>query len=211
MHILPQSFYNRPTLKVAQDLLGCFLVILPSGKSRTTNAAHANSTVRYKIVEVEAYDGLNDLASHASRGRTERNKIMFGPAGMIYVYFTYGMYYMLNIVTGVKDYPAAVLIRAVEPPPPLVTSPRLRSGQTRERGAIITNGPGKLTKVLGIDKRFHGLPIYVKRHGLWIESGERIKPSQIKKTTRIGVDYAGKYRDKNWRFYIRGNQFISRK
>ena len=121
MSILPPSFYNQSTLKVAQDLLGCFLVILPDGKSPTiplSGRAHANSARRiskFKIVETEAYNGPNDLASHASRGRTARNSVMFGQPGIIYVYFTYGMHYMLNIVTEGKDYPAAVLIRAVEP------------------------------------------------------------------------------------------------
>ncbi|MDD5290545.1 MAG: DNA-3-methyladenine glycosylase [Patescibacteria group bacterium] len=204
MRILRKSFYNGNTLQVAQDLLGCFLVVLPGGKSRTTNAAHANSTKRvckFKIVEVEAYNGPNDLASHASQGRTERNSIMFGKPGIIYVYFTYGMHYMLNIVTEAKDYPAAVLIRAVEP-----------ISHNVERIAHNTNGPAKLTKILGIDKFFNGLPIYTKKYGLWVEGGdEKFKNSQIKKATRIGVDYAGKYKDKKWRFYIKGNIFVSKK
>ena len=194
MRILPKSFYNRNTLQVAQDLLGCFLVILPNGKSPATNGAHANSAKRiskFKIVEVEAYNGPYDLASHASRGWTKRNSVMFGQPGIIYVYFTYGMHYMLNIVTERKDYPAAILIRAVE----------LESG----------NGPARLTKALKIDKSFNGLPIYTKKYGLWIESRAKNEKLQIIKTKRIGVDYAGKYKDKKWRFYIRDNKFVSKK
>ena len=192
--ILPSSFYNRPTLKVAQDLLGCFLVRknphlrpLP----RSSRRGRGGSTLRCKIVEVEAYNGPRDLASHASQGRTERNSVMFGQPGIIYVYFTYGMHDMLNIVTEEKEYPAAILIRAVE----------LESG----------NGPARLTKALQIDKCFNGLPIYVKKYGLWVESRVKDEKLQIVKTARIGVDYAGEYKDKKWRFYIKGNEFISKK
>jgi len=228
--ILNKSFYNRPTLKVAQDLLGCFLVRqfphplpLPHSYRRgrgelfcKVNKNLSSSSlprrqgvggrpggrgkVRFKIVEVEAYKGFSDLASHASRGKTPRNQVMFGPAGIIYVYFTYGMHYMLNIVTERKDYPAAVLIRAVEP-----VSVNCQVSIVRCQ----TNGPARLTKTLKIDKSFNGLPIYTKKHGLWIESRKQIiKPSQIKKTTRIGVDYAGEYKNKLWRFYLKNSQFI---
>jgi len=170
--------------------------------------------VRYKIVETEAYNGPRDLASHASRGRTHRNEAMFGQPGTIYVYFTYGMHYMLNIVTEKENYPAAVLIRAVEPiarNAKRITPQMLRkTGQAHN--AAKTNGPAKLTKHLQINKSFNQLPIYTKKHGLWIENrDENLKPSQIVKTTRIGVDYAGKYKDKKWRFYIKDNKFISRK
>ncbi|MFA4941048.1 MAG: DNA-3-methyladenine glycosylase [Patescibacteria group bacterium] len=179
--ILSKDFYDRKTLQIAQDLLGCFLVRKTNGKIK-----------KLKIVETEAYNGPEDLASHASRGRTERNKVMFGKPGVIYVYFTYGMHHMLNIVTEKKEYPAAVLIRAVE-----------------FDGA---NGPARLTKILKIDKCFNGLPVYTKKYGLWVENRkEELKSSQVKKTTRIGVEYAGKYKDKNWRFYIKGNRFISKK
>lgn len=195
--ILSKGFYNRNTLQIAQDLLGCFLVRKIGGKIS-----------KFKIVETEAYNGPRDLASHASRGRTERNSVMFGEPGIIYVYFTYGMHYMLNIVTDRKEYPAAVLIRAIEP----VLHNVYRITHNVERVAHNTNGPAKLTKVLQIDKRFNGLPVYTKKYGLWIEGrNEELKNSQIKKTTRIGVDYAGKYKDKKWRFYIKDNKFISKK
>ncbi|MEA3464183.1 MAG: DNA-3-methyladenine glycosylase [Patescibacteria group bacterium] len=198
--ILPQSFYNRSTLQVAQDLLGCFLV----RKFNLPLLAKERAGARYKIVETEAYNGPKDLASHASRGLTPRNKIMFGKPGIIYVYFTYGMHYMLNIVTEKENYPAAILIRALE----LAT----HNSQHITHNAPKANGPAKLTKHLKINKSSNGLPIYTKKHGLWIESrNTKIKPSQIKKTTRIGVDYAGKYKNKKWRFYIKDSKFISKK
>jgi len=180
--IVKQSFYNRPTLKVAQDLLGCFLVRKLNGK-----------IIKAKIVETEAYNGPKDLASHASRGKTERNKIMFGEPGIIYVYFTYGMHYMFNIVTENEDYPAAVLIRAV-----IV--------ENSSRGKLNTNGPARLTKCLRIDKSFNGLSIFTKKYGLWVECRkDRILPKQIKKTKRIGIDYAGEYKDKLWRYVLEMN------
>lgn len=185
--ILPKSFYNRPALKVAQDLLGCFLI-----------RKIGHKIIKTKIVETEAYCGPGDLASHASQGRTVRNQVMFSPSGVIYVYFTYGLHYMLNIVTGRAGYPAAVLIRAVE------------AKDLEKR--LPTNGPARLTKFLKIDKSFNSLPIYIKKYGLWIASrSEKLFPSQIIKTTRVGVDYAQEYKNKKWRFYIKDSRFVSRK
>lgn len=196
--ILPQSFYNRPTLQTARDLLGCFLI----REFNSPLLAKERVRVRCKIVEVEAYDGPHDLACHASKGCTERNKVMFGPAGHIYVYFTYGMHYLLNIVTGAKDYPAAVLIRAVEPI-------GVKSQMLKVKSYA---GPARLTKTLNIDKSFYGLPIYQKKSGLWIEGREHdLKEKDIIKTARIGVDYAKEYKDKPWRFYIKDSPFISKK
>ncbi len=174
--LLPQSFYNRPTLQVAQDLLGCFLI-----RKLPSPVIGEGLGVRYKIVETEAYNGPNDLASHASKGRTPRNEVMFGKPGTIYVYFTYGMHYMLNIVTEKENYPAAVLIRAIEP---IAHNSQLatHNSQLATRNSIKTNGPAKLTKHLKINKSFNCLPIYTKKHGLWIENCDtEIKPSQIKK------------------------------
>lgn len=184
-YVLNKSFYNQNTLKVAQNLLGCFLV-----------RKIGNELIKAKIVETEGYMGFDDLASHASRGKTARNEVMFGEPGIIYVYLVYGMHYMLNIVTEEKNYPAAVLIRAVE--------------IEDELGK--TNGPAKLTKFLKIDKSFNGLAIYNKKNGLWVEERkEEVKPNQIKKAKRVGIDYAGVYKDKLWRFYIKDNQNISSK
>lgn len=167
--IIPQKFFNRPTLKVAQELLGKFLV-QKIGKK----------TVRGMIMEVEAYIGQKDKACHASRGRTERTKVMFGKAGYWYVYSIYGMYYCLNVVTEQKDYPAAVLIRSV--------------------GDI--KGPGRICCHFKIDKKINEKPAN-KKTGLWIEDGGvKTKTRQIKRAKRIGVDYAGKCKNKKWRFFF---------
>lgn len=197
--LLPKSFYRRPTLEIAQDLLGCFLVRrFPDGR-----------TGKYMIVETEGYDGPNDKASHASRGRTPRNQPMFETGGIAYVYLTYGMHHMLNVVTGDKEYPAAVLIRAVEPAE--LTLPPLPKERVGVR--IATNGPAKLTKALGIDKSFNGLPLHTKKHGLWIEGRAKnfvLKPGDIIARPRVGIDYAEEYKDKPWRFYLKNSRFISR-
>ncbi|MFQ5661961.1 MAG: DNA-3-methyladenine glycosylase [Candidatus Paceibacteria bacterium] len=162
---LNKAFFEEKALKVAQNLLGKFLVI--KGKA-------------YMITEVEAYDGFRDKASHAHKGKTARNEVMFGEAGYWYVYFVYGMYNMLNIVTGKKDYPAAVLIRGVEE----------------------VNGPGKLTKILKIDRKFNKKKAE-KKTGLWIEDrGVKIKKKEIKRTPRIGVQYAGSCAKKPYRFVL---------
>lgn len=166
--ILNSGFFNRPTLVVAEDLLGKFLV-------------HEKDAVEtaLMITEVEAYDGFEDRASHAFRGKTKRNNVMFGKAGFWYVYFVYGMYEMLNIVTGPEDYPAAILIRAV--------------GEHK--------GPGKLTKALKIDRRFNE-KVAEKKTGLWIEDRGATN-GRIKKTPRIGVKYSGEvWANKNYRFIL---------
>lgn len=135
--------------------------------------------VRARIVETEAYCGQKDLASHASKGLTPRTKLMFGPPGYAYVYMIYGMYHCLNIVTEREGYPAAVLIRAVEG----------------------IKGPGRLCRALRIDRELNGTNLSTSKK-LWIEdSGEKISQLKIKKGKRIGVDYAGKWKDKLWRFY----------
>jgi DNA-3-methyladenine glycosylase len=141
MGIAKQSFFNRSTPKIAHDLIGCVLV-------------HKNGRTirRLMITETEAYDGSKDKASHASRGKTKRNEIMFRSAGHIYVYFTYGMHWMLNIVTGPEDYPAAVLIR----------------GGIDCDTKMPVNGPARLTKKLGIDGRLNGKRLG-RASGLWIE------------------------------------------
>ena len=132
------------------------------------------------ITEVEAYVGTEDRASHASRGRTKRNGVMFGKAGHWYVYLIYGMHYCLNIVTEQKDYPAAILIRGVEG----------------------VSGPGRVAKYFGINKSFNAEHA-ARVSGLWIEDrGVIIKPRHIGRGKRIGVDYAGRWKDKLWRFYV---------
>lgn len=167
--VLRGAFFNRPTLRVARELLGCFLCRRIGRK-----------TFRLHITEVEAYDGPTDKASHASRGQTKRNAPMFGASGRWYVYFTYGMHWMLNIVTGPKGYPAAVLIRGT--------------------GVVI--GPARLTKFLRIDKRFNNKKANPKT-GLWIEKGRRITPRRIQRVPRVGVAYAGAWAKKPYRFLLK--------
>ncbi|MBI2628373.1 MAG: DNA-3-methyladenine glycosylase [Candidatus Niyogibacteria bacterium] len=166
-----KNFYAKSTLAVANGLLGKFLTRQIGRKK-----------ISLMITEVEAYDGFSDKASHASRGKTERNKIMFGQAGNWYVYFTYGTHWMLNIVTGPENYPAAVLIR----------------------GTDKISGPARLTKYLKVNGKINGKPAD-RETGLWIEDrGIKIKPSEIKSAQRIGVDYAGSYWSRRkWRFYIK--------
>jgi DNA-3-methyladenine glycosylase len=194
---LKRNFYNRKTIKVAQDLLGKFLVRKIGGKKLTG-----------KIVETEAYVGPNDLASHASRGKTVRTAPMFGPPGYSYVYLVYGLNYCFNIVTEKKDYPAAVLIRALEPTDEIDLMLRRRHSPPDDRN--ITNGPGKLCQAMKIDKKLNDLDL--TKNVLWVEDrGIKIKPSEIITAKRIGVDYAGEYKNKPWRFYLRGNRFVSKK
>ena len=167
--ILKPEFFERSSVLVARDLLGKYLMRKVNGKLET-----------YKIIETEAYEGLDDKASHASRGQTIRNTPMFGPPGMIYVYFTYGMHYMLNLVCGKKGHPSAVLIRGVKD----------------------CVGPARLTKKFGIDKTLNG-KMLGKKTGLWIESRDTSNEiRKILKTPRIGVEYAGLWAKKLYRFVL---------
>lgn len=201
---LKKSFYNRPTLRVAQELLGKYLVYR-IGKKKIIG----------KIVETEAYVGPQDRASHASRGRTPRTELMFGPAGHTYIYLIYGMYYCFNIVTEAKDYPAAVLIRALEPIIPQTPFNHRQGGAGK--GAKnppllvggISNGPGKLCRYLKIDKKLNGADL--TGNIIWVEDRkEKILPREIARAKRIGIDYAGQWQKKKWRFYIKNNNFVSR-
>jgi DNA-3-methyladenine glycosylase len=167
---LTPAFFERPADRVARELLGASLVV---------RAADGRLT-RHLIFETEAYLGAHDLACHGSRGRTQRNATMFGPAGRWYVYLCYGMHWMLNIVTGDEGVPAAVLIRGV--------------------GEHV--GPGRLTKAIGIDRSFDGRPAS-RRDGLWLEAGEIAVPRRlIERTPRIGVGYAGEWAEKPLRFVV---------
>lgn len=174
--ILKRKFYQKPTLEAAQNLLGCFMV-RKIGKK----------IIRAKITDVEAYIGEDDLACHASKGRTPRTEVMYGKAGHAYVYFVYGMHNVMNIVTERKDFPAAVMLRGAE-----------AEGINYEK----TNGPGKLCKFLEIDRNLNDWDL-TKRQKLWIERGERIPENRIKKGKRIGIDYAKHCKHYLWRFYIK--------
>lgn len=169
---LPRSFYLRPTLKVARELLGKYLVHIDKGTRRVG-----------RIVETEAYQGPQDLAAHSARGRTERNQVMFGTAGHAYVYLIYGMWNCVNVVTREVGVPHAVLIRAVEPIENLDDK---------------THGPGLLCKAYGIDRQSSGIDLCGDI--MWIEQRDN-KQAKIRRATRVGIDYAGEWVDKLWRFY----------
>ena len=167
MRKLSRNFFNRNTVLVAKELLGKYLCRQADDK-----------VIRAKITETEAYCGQEDLACHASKGLTERTKVMFGPPGRAYIYLIYGMYHCLNVVTREEGCPEAVLIR----------------------GCDLADGPGKLCRELKIDKKLNGIDLCGSKE-LWFEDrGER--PAKINKGKRIGVDYAGKWKDKLWRFWV---------
>jgi len=191
---LSRAFFRRPTLEVAQSLLGKVLVRRLRGKN-----------LAGKIVETEAYVGPHDLACHASKGKTPRTSIMFEGGGCAYVYMIYGFYFCLNAVTEPEDYPAAVLIRAIEPLDHIPVMKKLR--QNPDHNTNIGSGPGKLCMAMSIDKMLNGADL--TGDTLWIED-RRLDVGRIIATPRIGVDYAGEYKDKPWRFYEHGNPHVSR-
>jgi DNA-3-methyladenine glycosylase len=194
MTILPRGFYDRDTIEVAKELLGKVLVReMPAGR------------LTVKIVETEAYVGPHDKACHASRGMTDRNRVMFGEPGHAYVYFIYGMYYCLNLVTEREGYPAAVLIRAGEPLGGVDTMWALRKKAKKLRE--LTSGPGRLCMALGIDRALNGVDL-CKKGPLYVEDGGSEKHDVVS-GRRIGVDYAAEYRDKPWRFYIKNSPYVS--
>jgi DNA-3-methyladenine glycosylase len=180
---LARAFYNRDTLKVARELLGMHLVHVDGGVQRVG-----------RIVETEAYKGPEDLAAHSARGRrTARTEIMFGPPGYAYVYFIYGFWNCLNVVTQPEGTPQAVLIRALEP------VANLTSG---------TWGPGLLCRAMHIDRGSNGLDLLGE--SLWIERPAGRKPKmRIVASARIGVDYAGEWARKPWRFFDQDSPYVS--
>lgn len=187
---LNRKFYDRPTLQVAKDLLGKYLVVQKDG--------HFLSG---KIVETEAYIGFKDPASHAYRGLTPRNKVMFGDPGYAYVYLTYGMHHCLNLVTEKKGYPAAVLIRALQPAEGIEVMRQRRGCQS---GKELTNGPAKLCQALGVDRNLNGTDLCLDT--IYVEDrGEVV--GKIATSSRIGVNEEKK---KKWRFFIENNEFISK-
>ena len=194
---LPREFYLRPdVLKVSRDLLGKLLVVkTPEGER-----------VSGKIVEVEAYRGPEDRASHAYGGRrTKRTETMYQAGGVAYVYFVYGMYYQFNVVSGVVDTPHAILIRALEPVEGIEI---MRARRHSHPDHNLTNGPGKLCIAMGIDRALNGADLLGDR--VWLEEFETIPPRGVATGPRIGIDYAEQWIDKPWRFWIRDNPFVSR-
>ncbi|MBI2786713.1 MAG: DNA-3-methyladenine glycosylase [Legionella longbeachae] len=179
---IPKTFYERDTILVAKELLGKYLI-------------HNHSGQEYigKIVEVEAYLGQHDLASHSSKGLTPRTQIMFGPAGFAYIYLIYGMYYCTNVVTETEGVGSAILLRALEP---------IKNIKGK------TQGPGLLSKAMHIDKQLN-------QHDLtsdtfYIARTEEEHPFTIVERPRIGVHYAKDWAEKLLRFYIKDNAFISK-
>jgi len=173
-NILTHAYFNRPTVTVARSLIGKYLVRVIDGR-----------ILAGKIVEVEAYIGPQDKACHASKGRTRRTDVMFGPGGVAYVYLIYGMYHCLNVVTEREEFPSAVLIRAIE-----------------IDGELI-DGPGRLCRALQIDRRLNRADL-TTGESLWFEDrGGLVERGAVGAHPRVGVDYAGEWAKKPWRFRLR--------
>ena len=195
---LPRSFYARSALAVARDLLGARLVrVLPDGQRLSG-----------RIVETEAYTGLDDLASHGRRRRTKRNAPMYGPPGHAYIYFTYGNYWMLNIVCEAEEQPAAVLIRAIEPLEGLDAMAARRPNRPPEEW---TSGPAKLVLALGIGGDLNTTDMTATAGGLWIAPGPPVPDDAVRTGPRIGLNATPEpWLSLPWRFWEAGNPFVSR-
>jgi DNA-3-methyladenine glycosylase len=179
---LPRAFFARSTLSVARELIGMHLVHDDGERVRVG-----------RIVETEAYLGPRDLAAHSARGRTARTEVMFGPPGHAYVYFIYGFWNCLNVVTAAPGVPHAVLVRALEP----------LAGITER-----TWGPGLLCRAMHIDRRLNGVDL--AGHVLWLERARaRAAPLRVARSPRIGVDYAGAWAQRPWRFFDRASAYVS--
>jgi DNA-3-methyladenine glycosylase len=178
------SFYARPALTVARELLGARLVIDEGGWRRVG-----------RIVETEAYVGEHDLACHASKGRTPRTEVLFGPPGRAYVYLIYGMHHCFNVVTDVEGVGSAVLVRAVEPVEGL--PPEVR-----------TDGPGRLCRALGLTLTHNRWDLQGAH--LYLEAGTPVPEAGVERGPRIGVDYAGQWALEPYRLWVRGCRHVSR-
>jgi DNA-3-methyladenine glycosylase len=197
--ILQRAFYERDTITVAKDLLGKVLV-----------HESTEGTTKGRIVETEAYCGPEDQAAHSSGGRrTPRNEVMYGEKGHAYVYLIYGMYFCVNITAGnMLGKPEAVLLRALEP----VAGEKMMA---RRRGVNdgwlgnLARGPGRLCMAMGITKVQNKLDI--TKPPLYVENAQLVNAEEIVATTRVGVDYAGEWKNSPWRFYIKENKYVSMK
>ena len=198
--ILKRDFYTRAdTLRVARELLGKLLVVPVESGARVSG----------RVVEVEAYLGAEDRAAHSYGGRrTRRTETMFGVGGTTYVFFVYGMHHQFNVVTGPEGQPHAVLVRAVEP---LEGIELMRERRPVSKERELTSGPGKLCRALGIDLTFDGEDLTTWGR-VWLEeTGVKLKPEQIASGPRIGVAYAAEDALKPWRFWVKDNEYVSRK
>ncbi|ACF15097.1 DNA-3-methyladenine glycosylase [Chloroherpeton thalassium ATCC 35110] len=185
------DFYTSPTLELSKNLLGKILV-KPMGE--TVLAA--------KIVETEAYLQKGDEACHAFRGKTERNQHMFGEPGTLYVYFTYGCHFMLNVVSEPKGTAGAVLVRALEP---ISGIELMQKNRSKKNMLELTNGPGKLTQAFGIEREFSGKSLQSAE--IFLADAPQLSENQIGTSTRIGIT---KSRELAWRFFIKTNPFVSK-
>jgi DNA-3-methyladenine glycosylase len=176
--LIKKSFYDRPVLTIAPELLGCWLCRrLPDGQ-----------VLRGRIVEVEAYLGRIDPASHSFRGPTNRNRVMFGPPGHSYVYFTYGMHHCVNVVTEAPGTPTAILIRGLD---------NIENG----------NGPGRICKLMELTREQSGIDLTTKDGGLWIEHGTLNEHEIVMISPRIGISVAV---DKPWRYFVKGSPGVTK-
>ena len=187
--VLPESFYTRSVLEAAPGLLGCRLV-------RQLNGTRLAGI----ITETEAYNGEADRACHARSGPTKRNNVMYGPPGRAYIYFTYGMHWMLNCITQPEGQPTAVLIRAVLPTEGLDVIAANRAGRPP---AQWSDGPAKLCQAFAIDGSLNGAALTSPCAGLWIETSTPIRPEWIETGPRVGINYAGEpWVSMPWRYQV---------
>jgi DNA-3-methyladenine glycosylase len=186
---LDRSFFDRPTLTVARELLGQRLVKVEQGRRLSG-----------LITEVEAYIGESDLACHARAGRTRRTEIMYRKAGHLYVYFTYGMHWMMNFITEGEGFPAAVLVRAIAPTEGEATMLKRRNG----RRDHLTDGPAKVTQALGIDKRWNGANVCDVDSALFVEAADPVPDSGVAVAPRVGLGGTPEpWLSKPWNFSCR--------
>src|SRR5688500_3974024 len=196
MRLNREFFTRQDTLAVARDLLGKLLVV-PDAAGRRVSGM---------IVETEAYLGEIDKAAHSYGGRrTARNEITYAEGGHVYVFFVYGMYYQLNLVTGLVDHPHVVLIRAVEPVDGIEIM-RERRGEMKDTN--LTSGPGKLCIALNITRDLNGEDLMGER--IWVEEYQSFKKTEIASGPRVGIDYAEEFVDLPWRFWVKDSKFVSR-
>ena len=187
MKPLTRKFYNRPTLQVARELIGARLVRILDGEKLVG-----------LITETEAYIGQQDLACHAKAGLTPRTAVMFGRPGHAYVYFTYGNHWMLNVVTEAEGFPAAVLMRAIQPIEGIESMAAIRKGRD-------TFGPGKLTQALGITRSENGIDLTAQNSRLWIEASRPVPDSAVTVGPRVGLNTTPEpWLSKPWRFLVKG-------
>jgi DNA-3-methyladenine glycosylase len=192
---LPRSFYARPTLTVARELLGAVVARrFPDG-----------DVLRGRIVETEAYVGEQDKACHARAGRTPRTDVMYGPPGVAYVYLTYGMHHLLNAIAEPEGFPAAVLIRAAEP---LEGLPRMARARGTDHAHLLMSGPAKLCQSLGLDLRHNREDL--RGDVVWIERGDAVPDRLVATSPRIGCQTARPPWDRiPWRMFLEGNPFVT--